>query len=228
MGLLFSAAIFMGEPPPAACLEQRCGSTQGTPSAEACASWTMRAGFYLHFCKDTSAGMFNAMSVQPLVAAERVVFYRGMQGGACTGHRRSRPSHINRASRVLLGPSSLEFCQVYASDSVPLTLLTPRGVATAERAAMLYSPGPYSLALGLAEVCCQSSVHNYQPCWRLASPSSCLVCFCRSYACCCRPQTPLLPASLHRRYPTCCSKCWSWLTSRTGWSTSLTQPGSTL
>lgn len=27
----------------------------------------------------TSAGMFNAMSVQPLVAAERVVFYRGMQ-----------------------------------------------------------------------------------------------------------------------------------------------------
>lgn len=42
-------------------------------------------------------GMFNAMSVQPLVAAERVVFYR-------------------------------------------------------ERAAMLYSPGPYSLALGLAEV----------------------------------------------------------------------------
>ncbi|KAL4434347.1 hypothetical protein ABPG75_000788 [Micractinium tetrahymenae] len=42
-------------------------------------------------------GMFNAMSVQPLVAAERVVLYR-------------------------------------------------------ERAAMLYSPGPYSLALGLAEV----------------------------------------------------------------------------
>jgi len=41
--------------------------------------------------------MFNAMTVQPLVGAERVVFYR-------------------------------------------------------ERAAMLYSPGPYSLALGLAEV----------------------------------------------------------------------------
>lgn len=41
--------------------------------------------------------MFNAITVQPLVAAERVVFYR-------------------------------------------------------ERAAMLYAPGPYSLALGLAEI----------------------------------------------------------------------------
>lgn len=95
------------------------------------------------------AGMFNAMSVQPLVAAERVVFYRG----------EIRQCSARQLLCTLLGWSvSAWWCPAAEADPftsafLPYTAPPLGRIALAERAAMLYSPGPYSLALGLAEVC---------------------------------------------------------------------------
>lgn len=83
MGLLFSTAVFVGV----------LGRGELGVSARSHCSTRPRWRFY----PSPPAGMFNCLTVMPLVAAERVVFYR-------------------------------------------------------ERAAMLYGPGPYSIALGLAEV----------------------------------------------------------------------------
>lgn len=97
--------------------------------------------------------VFNAITVQPLIAAERIVFYRG-EPPCCSfprwfalGHTVPRLWQGGPGTACLL---LLRFC-CSPPHAPPLAALHDTHPA-AERAASMYAPGPYSLALGLAEV----------------------------------------------------------------------------
>ena len=134
--------------------------------------------------------MFNAMTVMPLVATERVVFYRGapacLPGPVRLGRQHARlPRAVpplvatqravpyqcacwqlldcceegqRRRSVPLAAPAATALCHAHFAAAAPAAAPP---CPPPERAASMYAPGPYSMALGLAEIpwlCAQSLI----------------------------------------------------------------------